>query len=244
MPSGQPRASRDYCIPLCSVPEHVQEPTRGQAHPGPTNSAEPRAAAPDMASTSVSEEPEEYVDALGVITALERTCELEARLRQAIQDTHPLTTTLDWDFNAADKEREGLLAIRCGRQGRCSSPAGARRRVVVRCWRRRRGARRVPCSALQPMLLCLLARACSEQLEYLEDKLREYRFLEPSEVDHQVGAGRKSAAWHGSQAAVGSCSPAARLVPLPGLGQACLLKPVFLGACASARRIPSCLCSP
>ncbi len=58
-------------------------------------------------------EEEEYVDALGVIAALERTCELEARLRQAIQDTHPLTTTLDWDFNAADREREGLLAIRC-----------------------------------------------------------------------------------------------------------------------------------
>lgn len=56
---------------------------------------------------------EEYADVLGVITALERTCELESRLRQCIQDTHPLTTTLDWDFEAADREREGLLAIRC-----------------------------------------------------------------------------------------------------------------------------------
>lgn len=53
------------------------------------------------------------MDALGVITALEKTCELEAKLRQAIQDTHPLTTTLDWDFHAADREREALLAIRC-----------------------------------------------------------------------------------------------------------------------------------
>ncbi len=67
-----------------------------------------------MAASSASEDQEEYVDALGVITALARTCELEARLRQAIQDTHPLTTTLDWDFDAADKEREGLLAVRCG----------------------------------------------------------------------------------------------------------------------------------
>ena len=41
----------------------------------------------------------------------ERTCELEAKLRQAIQDTHPLTTTLDWDFHAADRERDALLAI-------------------------------------------------------------------------------------------------------------------------------------
>lgn len=47
-----------------------------------------------------------------MVTALERTCELEGRLRQAIQDTHPLTTTLDWDFEAADREREALLAIR------------------------------------------------------------------------------------------------------------------------------------
>jgi hypothetical protein len=53
-------------------------------------------------------------DAMGVINALERTCELEAKLRQAIQQTHPLTTTLDWDLDAADREREALLAIRCG----------------------------------------------------------------------------------------------------------------------------------
>lgn len=69
-------------------------------------------------------EEEEYVDALGVITALERTCELEARLRQAIQDTHPLTTTLDWDFNAADREREGLLAIRCAAMAGVLPPGG------------------------------------------------------------------------------------------------------------------------
>lgn len=57
---------------------------------------------------------EEKFDLLGVINALEKTCELEAKLRQAIQDTHPLTTSMDWDFSAADREREALLAIRCG----------------------------------------------------------------------------------------------------------------------------------
>jgi hypothetical protein len=51
-------------------------------------------------------------DAIGVINALERVCELESRLRASIQSTHPLTTTLDWDFNAADRERDALLAIR------------------------------------------------------------------------------------------------------------------------------------
>lgn len=51
-------------------------------------------------------------DALGVINALQRTTELESKLRAAIQQTHPLTTSLDWDFTVADKEREALLAIR------------------------------------------------------------------------------------------------------------------------------------
>ena len=77
-----------------------------------------------MSGSAASEE-EEYVDALGVIAALERTCELEAKLRQAIQDTHPLTTTLDWDFNAADREREALLAIRRAGRGGWGSLAAA-----------------------------------------------------------------------------------------------------------------------
>eukprot|EP00889_Picochlorum_renovo_P001789 jgi/Picre1/28819/NNA_004216.t1 len=64
----------------------------------------------------------------GVIGALESICELESRLRQAIQQTHPLSTSLDWDFEAADRERKALLSI-------------------------------------------------SQQLEYLEDKLRELRFV-------------------------------------------------------------------
>lgn len=93
-----------------------------------------------MADGSMGDE-EEYVDQLGVITALERTCELESRLRAAVQATHPLTTTLDWDFNAADKEREALLAIRCamgaGRAlGGCRR--GCRRRSCVDVDSRRR----------------------------------------------------------------------------------------------------------
>lgn len=52
-------------------------------------------------------------DLLGVIGALELICDLESRLRQAIQHTHPLTTSLDWDFQAADRERGALLSIRC-----------------------------------------------------------------------------------------------------------------------------------
>jgi len=51
-------------------------------------------------------------DIMGVIGALELICELESRLRHAIQQTHPLTTSLEWDFQAADRERAGLLAIR------------------------------------------------------------------------------------------------------------------------------------
>jgi hypothetical protein len=64
-----------------------------------------------LGSSRVDEEDAD--DALGVISALERTCELEGRLRQAIQDMHPLTTTMEWDFLAADREREALLAVRC-----------------------------------------------------------------------------------------------------------------------------------
>ena len=53
------------------------------------------------------------LDALGVINALERTCSLESSLRQAIRSTHPISTSLDWDFETADRERLALLAIMC-----------------------------------------------------------------------------------------------------------------------------------
>ena len=52
------------------------------------------------------------IDAAGVTTALERICALESRLRQAIQATHPLSSSFDKDFVAADREREALLVVR------------------------------------------------------------------------------------------------------------------------------------
>lgn len=51
---------------------------------------------------------------VGVATALGRICALEAKLRQAIQHTHHLSSTFNSDPAAADKEREALLAIRQG----------------------------------------------------------------------------------------------------------------------------------
>ena len=108
-----------------------------------------RGARHTMASSQQGMEDEEYGAALGVIIALERTCELEARLRQAIQDTHPLTTTLDWDFHAADQERGALLALRCGggqgpRGGACSACTrrlgSSRPRAAPRARRASRGS--------------------------------------------------------------------------------------------------------
>lgn len=49
---------------------------------------------------------------LGVAMALERTCALEARLRQAIQDTHVLSRDYEHDVDAADREHEALLSIK------------------------------------------------------------------------------------------------------------------------------------
>ena len=60
-----------------------------------------------------------------MIAALERTCALESALRQAIQDTHPLTATLEWNFQAADRERQALLAITCGLWGACAAHGAA-----------------------------------------------------------------------------------------------------------------------
>lgn len=51
-------------------------------------------------------------DLVGVVGALATICELESKLRQAIQHTHPISTSLDWDFEAADRERKALLSIR------------------------------------------------------------------------------------------------------------------------------------
>jgi hypothetical protein len=49
---------------------------------------------------------------VGVVGALAAICELESKLRQAIQHTHPISTSLDWDFETSDRERKALLSIR------------------------------------------------------------------------------------------------------------------------------------
>ncbi|KAK9820204.1 hypothetical protein WJX72_007476 [[Myrmecia] bisecta] len=49
---------------------------------------------------------------VGVQMALDRICALEAKIRQAIQNTHPLSSSFDRDAQAADREREALLAVR------------------------------------------------------------------------------------------------------------------------------------
>ena len=49
---------------------------------------------------------------LGVATALERTCMLEARLRQAIQDTHVVSRDYGHDAEAAAHEHSALLNIK------------------------------------------------------------------------------------------------------------------------------------
>ena len=53
---------------------------------------------------------------VGVATALGRICALEAKLRQAIQHTHLLSSSFESDPAAADREREALLAIRSALQ--------------------------------------------------------------------------------------------------------------------------------
>lgn len=49
---------------------------------------------------------------LGIATALERTCALEARLRQAIQDTHVVSRDYGHDAEAAERENDALLGIK------------------------------------------------------------------------------------------------------------------------------------
>jgi single-stranded DNA-specific DHH superfamily exonuclease len=50
--------------------------------------------------------------AAGVQIALEKICALEARLRGAIQTMQPLSTSLSIDPKAAERERQGLFAVR------------------------------------------------------------------------------------------------------------------------------------
>ncbi len=55
--------------------------------------------------------PASQVDDTGVSAALEKIIALESRLRQAIQNSHPLSSSFDRDVASADKEREALLAV-------------------------------------------------------------------------------------------------------------------------------------
>lgn len=48
---------------------------------------------------------------LGTNSALERTCALQARLRQALQDLQPLSRNMDVSEEAAGAERDALITI-------------------------------------------------------------------------------------------------------------------------------------
>ena len=50
---------------------------------------------------------------LGVTTALERTVELDSRLRQAIHDTHMVSSDFGTSPDTEEAEREALLAVKC-----------------------------------------------------------------------------------------------------------------------------------
>lgn len=70
---------------------------------------------------------------VGVATALGRICALEAKLRQAIQHTHLLSSSFESDPAAADREREALLAIRYAddRTPRCCEHVAAGKMRLV-----------------------------------------------------------------------------------------------------------------
>ena len=60
--------------------------------------------------SSVATEPDDS----GVSAALEKIVSLESRLRQAIQNSHPLSNSFERDAASADREREALLVVGCG----------------------------------------------------------------------------------------------------------------------------------
>jgi hypothetical protein len=107
---------------------------------------------------------------VGVATALGRICALEAKLRQAIQHTHLLSSSFESDPAAADREREALLAIR----------SATRLVSTVHSYQ-------TSCD----LLVILLSDkryyyCCREQLELLEDKLRDFRCLHDNQFDDKV----------------------------------------------------------
>lgn len=48
---------------------------------------------------------------LGISNVLERTCALQAKLRQALQDLQPLSRNMDVSEEAAEAERDALITI-------------------------------------------------------------------------------------------------------------------------------------
>ena len=114
----------------------------------------------------------------GVSTALDRTCALEARLRSAIQATHPLADSLDRNPAAAEREREALLDITCAP---VPTPAAALKHRIVSSQLEIWSLSAVKC-------LWCYDPACRQQLELLEDKLREFRTLGPMQHDDKVHA--------------------------------------------------------
>ena len=114
-------------------------------------------------------------EAAGVSTALDRTCALEARLRTAIQATHPLADSLERNPAAAEREREALLEITCAP---LLLPAANGSASTIHID-----------SVHQPsMLQRAFTPARRQQLELLEDKLREFRTLGPMQHDDKVPA--------------------------------------------------------
>ena len=102
---------------------------------------------------------------VGVATALGRICALEAKLRQAIQHTHLLSSSFESEPAAADREREALLAIRFVMLLNSS----------IAEWKQ--------VTASMQLRVTLL---CREQLELLEDKLRDFRCLRDNQYDDKV----------------------------------------------------------
>ena len=62
-------------------------------------------------ASDAMDSPVTEADDTGVSAALEKIISLESRLRQAIQNSHPLSSSFDRDAASADREREALLAV-------------------------------------------------------------------------------------------------------------------------------------
>lgn len=95
---------------------------------------------------------DDEVDAeqLGVTTALERTVELDSRLRQAIHDTHMVSSDFGTSPDTEEAEREALLAVKC---------AVPRSSCPVLCGARKRGGRGAGPRSIVPWHLTRVRRA-------------------------------------------------------------------------------------